>query len=428
MRKESGRMKEEELRIRAGRWLLPREDIDKTAWACVACDQFTSQPEYWAKARAQVMEKPSALKLILPECELEKEGESVPRIHAEMEKYVLDGVLQPTAWEGFILTERATQSGTRIGLVALMDLEGYDYNKGSKSLIRPTEGTIVERIPPRLAVRRGASLELSHVMMLLDDVQGTVIEPLKEKRSELKKLYDFSLMMGGGHITGYAVTEPKDILAVTAALETLAGKREDPLLYAVGDGNHSLATAKAYWEEIKAGLSPEEKAVHPARFAMAELVNLHDAALLFEPIHRVLFGAEAEALLADMAQYAAKNGMTLSQGEQEVLCVYGGGETRLAIAGSPQTLAVGTLQVFLDEWLLAHPEARLDYVHGEQAVRELAQGEKTVGFLLPVPDKSSLFDAVSKEGALPRKTFSMGAAEEKRYYMEARALKGRLAK
>ena len=413
-----------DLRLKAGQWLLPRKDIDLTAWACVACDQFTSQPEYWAEARALVGERPSTLNMILPECELEQAAQRVPLIHGEMEDYLGGGVLQPTAWEGFIYTERSTESGLRPGLVVLLDLEGYDYRAGSGSLIRPTEGTIVERIPPRLGVRRKAALEVSHVMMLLDDPEDRVIGPLRARRSALEPLYDFSLMLGGGELAGYAVTDPSDIDAVAEALGQLKAELggDAPLLYAVGDGNHSLATAKAYWEELRPRLTPKEQAEHPARYAMVELTNIHAPALSFEPIHRVLFGVQGQALLQDMARYAQAHGMTLAGGEQEILCVYAGEEKQLAIGNAPQTLAVGTLQAFLDEWLAGHKEARLDYVHGEAAVRTLAQGDAVVGFLLPTPDKSSLFEAVRREGALPRKTFSMGEAWEKRYYMEARGL------
>ena len=417
-------MEDMTLRLKAGRWLLPKPGIDHAAWACVACDQFTSQPEYWEKARVFVGAQPSTLKMILPECELADAAAKVLEIHSEMQRCLSQGLLAETPAEGFVLTVRTTESGARIGLIALMDLEGYDYSAGSQSLIRPTEGTVVERIPPRLAVRRGAPLEFSHVMMLLDDPLFSVIEPLHQKRDTLPKLYDFTLMLGGGQLTGYAVDDPADIAAVLAALNALkAGRKETPpLLFAVGDGNHSLATAKAYWEEIKQGLTPAEQENHPARFAMAELTNLHGDALLFEPIHRVVFGADGAQLMADFARHAQEQGMTLSGGEQRIVCLHGGTEQVLDIGNAPQTLAVGTLQVFLDAWLAEHPEAHVDYIHGEDAVRDLIRAENTIGFLLPVPKKDSLFPTVIHEGVLPRKTFSMGEAHEKRYYMEARLL------
>ena len=410
-------MENQELCLRTGDWLLPAEG--QSCWACVACDQFTSQPEYWAKARAFVGESPSTLKLILPECELKEAPERVPEIQKEMERYLLEGLLSPV--EGFILTERTTESGTRTGLVVLMDLEGYDYRPGAKSLIRPTEGTIVDRIPPRLMVRRGAALELSHVMMLIDDPTDTVLAAVKEKKARLPKVYDFSLMMDGGQLAGYQVSAPADIEAIFQALLALKERlcSQTPLLYAVGDGNHSLATAKANWEEKKAGLSPEAQKEHPARFAMVELLNIHDAALRFEPIHRVLFHVEPEKVMADMAAYGKSHGMTL-QGEDIGWVTRENG--RFAFQNAPQTLPVGALQAFLDDWLQTHTGAQLDYIHGEDTVRALTQAPNTLGFLLPTPDKSGLFAAVSREGVLPRKTFSMGEANEKRYYMEARRI------
>lgn len=427
MKQNGGRpMISKELLVTTGEWLLPGPGVDNTAWACVACDQFTSQREYWEQAARRVGEKPSTLKLILPESYLEEAGERIPKIHEEMRRYLAQGLLEGKAAHGFILTVRRTQSGSRAGLVALMDLEGYDYRPGSGSLIRATEGTILERIPPRLGVRRGAALEMSHVLMLLDDPQGTVVEPLLAKRQALELLYDFPLMMDGGHVTGYAVTGAGDIQGVYDALGLLkaALEGEKPLLYAVGDGNHSLAAAKAYWEELKPGLTPRQQEDHPARFALVELENIHDSALRFEPIHRLVTGYPPQALLADWQAYAQERGMRLLEdgGNQEILCVFGGRERRVSIAGSPQMLAVGTLQVFLDAWLQEHPQAALDYIHGEEALRSLSAGRDAMGFLLPKPDKHSLFATVQQEGALPRKTFSMGEAWEKRYYLETRRL------
>ncbi len=419
-------MKDTELFLSTGQWFLPSEDADLTAWACVACDQFTSQPDYWAEVAALVGDKPSAFRLILPECYLSEAATRVPQIHAQMRQDLETGVVQPRVQDGFILTERSTGSGARVGLVVQIDLEGYDYRPGSKGLIRATEGTVLERIPPRLNVRRGAALELSHVLMLLDDPMESVVEPLYEKRAELEKLYDFPLMMNGGHLVGYAITDPADVARVFEALHMLKARLtgDSPILYAVGDGNHSLAAAKAYWEEIKATLPPEQQEGHPARYAMVELENIHDDALQFEPIHRVLFGYDGDDLMEDWERYAAERGMSLAGGMdgQEITCVFEGKEVAVSVSGSDQPLTVGTVQVFLDDFLAAHPGTTLDYVHGEAAVQELATQPNTVGFLLPPVDKSVLFPAVESRGALPRKTFSMGEAHEKRYYMEARRL------
>lgn len=408
--------------IHPGQLLLPAERIDPAKWACVACDQFTSQPAYWAEARMLTGGQPSALNLILPECELDQSAQRIPQIHAAMQEYLAQGVLTPGVENGFILTERTTQSGTRLGLVALLDLECYDYRPGNTAPVRASEETVVSRLPARMNIRRGAALELSHVLMLIDDPLHAVVEPLHDRRGELEKCYDFPLMMNGGHLRGYAVTNQADIDGVYKALEGV--KRYGTLIFAVGDGNHSLASAKAYWEEVKKTLSFEQTASHPARFAVVEVENIHDDALRFEPIHRVLFGYDGDDLLDDFHAYAAQNGMTLSAGEegQRILCVYEGKEIELSIGGSAHALPVGTLQVFLDQWLTSHPEAHIDYVHGDDTARSLADEKNVVAFLLPEPDGSALFATVERDGALPRKTFSMGSANEKRYYMESRRL------
>ena len=405
-----------------GELLLPNASQDLTAWACVACDQYTSQPAYWQAAEALAGDKPSALKLVLPEIYLQEADSRIPQIHSAMQTYLQSGVLTPGVQNGFILVERSTGEGARIGLVAMIDLECYDYHAGANTPIRATEGTIEERIPPRVDIRRGAPLELSHVLMLYNDTMHSVTEPLLDKRSQLRKLYDFPLMMNGGHITGYAVDDPADIKAVQAALALLYGS--SGMLFAVGDGNHSLAAAKSYWEEVKATLSAAAQASHPARFAMVEIENIHDDALTFSPIHRVLFGFDGDDLLTEMEAYAVKKGWTLSAAEDAhgVTVVYEGKEVQLNIGGSDEALAVGTLQQFLDEWMQNRSGLRLDYVHGEEAARALAAQPNTVAFLLPALHKDEFFKTVEQIGILPRKTFSLGEAHEKRYYMEARRI------
>lgn len=406
--------------IHPGRFLLPAAHVDPSKWACVACDQFTSQPEYWAEAAASADGQPSTLNLILPECYLAESAQRIPQIHAMMQQYLHDGVLTAGVENGFILTERTTQSGVRLGLVALLDLECYDYHPGNTSRVRASEETVVSRLPARMDIRRCAALEMSHVLMLIDDPMHTVAEPLHARRGELQKLYDFPLMMDGGHLRGYAVTAPEDIQAVYDALDGV--NTYGTLRYAVGDGNHSLASAKACWEELKPTLRPREAANHPARYAIVEVENIHDEALEFHPIHRVLFGVDGDELMNDFRAYAEDREMTLQGGDQHMLCVYGGQERALDIGGSSHALPVGTLQIFLDQWLAKHPEASIDYVHGSAAARELAAQEHVVTFLLPVPDAGALFATVNEKGVLPRKTFSMGSANEKRYYMESRKL------
>jgi hypothetical protein len=411
-----------DLCIRTGELLLPNQTVDRTAWACVACDQYTSQPDYWQEAEALVGEKPSTLKMILPEIYLDQAGARIPKIHETMRTYLSGGVLTPQVRQGYILVERATGEGARLGLVALLDLEQYDYRAGSKLPVRATEGTILDRLPVRLSIRRGAPLELSHVLLLCDDPMQSIAEPLYEKRASLNKLYDFPLMMNGGHITGYAVTDPADIQAVSDALGRLMARSS--ILFAVGDGNHSLAAAKNYWDEIKQTLPAAAQAKHPARFAMVEIENIHDDSLIFEPIHRVLYGFDGDDLLSELEAYAVKKGWTLAAAEDahQVAVVYEGKEVELSIGASGEALAVGALQTFLDEWMRGRTGLKLDYVHGEEAARTLAAQADTVAFLLPALDKDELFPAIEALGTLPRKTFSIGEAHEKRYYMEARKI------
>ena len=407
--------------------LLPAAQTPLETWACIAVDQFTAQPEYWQRAEALAAGQPSTLHIVLPEAYLGTPQqaarlEAIRHTMADYRQNVLTRCVH-----GYVYVERTQMDGSvRQGLVGAIDLEAYDYTPGARAAIRPSERTVVERIPPRLAMRRGAALETSHVLLLVDDPMHSIVEPLFHRHDELDRLYDFPLMMGGGHLTGYAVTDPADITSIYDALHRLRARLspEDPLLFAVGDGNHSLAAAKACWEEIKRGLTPEETVVHPARFAMVELENIHDDALRMEPIHRVLFGCDGDDLLDEIAAFAAAKGATLAAGPQaqEIAVVYEGKEVTLSIEGSPYKLAVGTLQAFLDGWLSAHPQARLDYIHGEDTVRTLVAGEGAVGFLLPTPERDRLFDTIRAEGALPRKTFSLGSANEKRYYMECRRL------
>ena len=414
-----------DLCVYPGEMLLPADHVDHTAWACVACDQYTAQPEYWREVERLVGEKPSVYHMILPECWLDQAEARIPLIHAAMRRYLTDGTLTPGVERGFILTERSTGTGARLGLMCLLDLEHYDPAPGARTLVRASEGTVEGRIPPRVRMRENAPLENSHVMLLMDDPMHSVTEPLFDRRDELQKLYDFPLMMNGGHLTGYAVTEDKDVQAVYDALDALRARLDasNPLLFVVGDGNHSLATAKACWEKLKPTLTPAQTAAHPARFTLVEIENIRDDALQFEPIHRVLFGYDGDDLLDEFSRFAASCGIPVAEpgaDGQPITVVYEGKEATLNVQNGPRALAVETLQALLDAWLKAHPQCRLDYIHGEQAVRELVKGEGVVGFLLPKPEKETLFSAVAEKGALPRKSFSIGEANEKRYYMECR--------
>ena len=400
--------------VKPGAFYLPRPGVDMEKWAVVACDQYTAQPEKWAQADDFVGDAPSALRLIIPEAYLNESDRRVPQVQAAMEDYLNAGVLTE-AVRGMALLERATQSGSRLGLVMTVDLEAYDFAKGTKSLIRPTEGTIVARIPPRQKVRRGAKLELSHVLLLCDDPERTVIEPIYEKRASLRPLYDTPLMLNGGHAKGWAIEDEADLNQIAGAIAALQARLpEGGILLAVGDGNHSLATAKAHWMEVKAGLTAEEQETHPARFAMVELNNIYDDALIFEPIHRVIFDRTGEEVLSMLADADLKPCLE----NPDVVLVTKDGDLSFRVGHPLHALPVGTVQQLLDKV----SDLNLDYVHGEDAVRGIVGKENAVGILLPPMDKSLLFPAVAQNGPLPRKTFSMGEANEKRYYMEARKI------
>jgi hypothetical protein len=422
---------------------LPKKGIDLTQWAVIACDQFTSQPEYWQEVEKFVGDAPSTLNLVLPEVYLEKPGktERIQSIQATMRAYLDRGILQPR--DGLIYVERTVDGKTRKGILLCLDLERYDYTPGSTSLIRATEGTIVERLPARMKIRRGAALELPHILVLIDDLERTVIEPVGIAKGKLEKLYDFDLMLCSGHLTGYAVNtalEDKVVAALRglASPEVFAAKygigRDKPvLLFAMGDGNHSLATAKAVWEEMK----PRVGMDHPARYALVEIENVHDEGLAFEPIHRVLFGLRRD-LFAAMKDYFGANltcipvasaeamvgAMDNAKGPEQVIGLISGGKKFVVvkIANPSANLPVGTLQGFLDTFLKEGGAEKIDYVHGEEVVCKQGIQPGNAGFYVPGMNKSDLFKTVILDGALPRKTFSMGEAREKRFYMECRKI------
>ena len=429
--------------IRLPKLLMPREGIDLSKWAVIACDQYTSQPDYWNNADAIVGDAPSTLRLTLPEVYLEQPDvkERTAKIQDAMLRYQQDGTL--TEYEpGMMLVERTTKSGTRRGVVLSFDLEAYDYQAGSQSLIRPTEKTVVERIPPRLAVREGASLELPHIMLLIDDPDRKVIEPLFADKDAFRKAYDTDLMLDGGHLSGWFVPEGKETAALIERLNGLADPEtfnkkygltgEHAVLpYAVGDGNHSMATAKSNWERIKQDLSEEEPQDHPARFVLAEVVNIHDDSLEIEGIHRVLFHIHPREVFQAADDFFRLHGGMAYCGDpksapstnvQSFPCMFHGEQVTLCIVDSPWALPVATLQNFLDDFLEKNPKSHIDYIHGADVVRELSQDARNMGFLLPDPAKEDLFRGVILDGVLPRKTFSMGEAQEKRYYMEARKI------
>ena len=396
-------------------------------WAVVACDQFTSEPEYWEAVERKVGDAPSTLRLILPEVYLEEQADRIPQINAAMDDY-LKSVLKEH--KDCMIYVRRYQSDLTIrqGLIGLIDLEEYDYHKGAETRIRATEGTVLERIPPRVQVRRGASLELPHVMLLIDDPAHTVM-PLAHSLCEQEPAYAFRLMIGGGEICGFRIPG-KRAVAIQEALEALVTPEQmqarygkeglAPLLFAVGDGNHSLATAKACYEEIKETLGMAALD-HPARYALCEVVNLHDESLHFQPIYRVMFGVDPDAVAAEFSAYCAT--LAGDAQAQHVCCINGAREWNVEIPTPEKQLTVGTVQDFLDVYVAAHPEVRVDYIHGEKALATLSSAPDAIGFLFDGMHKSELFKTVIFDGALPRKTFSMGHAKDKRYYLEARKIK-----
>ncbi len=413
--------------------LLPR-DCDMSLWSVVACDQYTSQPEYWHRVEERVGSAPSTLRLILPESRLEGPDtqSDIMEINSMMSRYLRESRFQVHPDAVFYI-ERTLDSGkVRRGLVGRIDLEQYDYEPGSAAPIRATEGTVLSRIPPRVAVRKNAPIELPHVMLLADDPGRTVIEPLSGQTAEMRPLYDFDLMERGGHIRGWELTQAQweqtaSALADLADPDAFNARYHTSglpvMLFAVGDGNHSLATAKECYERQKKLCPPEQWDSLPARYALVELNNLHDDSLEFEPIHRVVFGADPEALLDTFSAFYPGSSRTDHPEGHQLTWVAGDQEGTVSVPQPSAQLPVGTLQRFLDEYLLSHPEARVDYIHGEDVVRSLAAQPSTVGFLLPAMGKEELFPTVIHDGVLPRKTFSMGEAHDKRFYLEARRIR-----
>ncbi len=411
--------------------LLPKK-ADMSKWAVVACDQFTSEPEYWARVEKTVGDAPSTLRLILPEANLKAPNvdEFIADINSSMDSYLKGDVFE-TLTDSLIYIERSQSDGKiRHGLIGMVDLDQYDFTPGSGALIRATEGTVLERIPPRAKVRRNAPIELPHVMLLIDNPEKTVIEPLTAAAGSMEKVYDFDLMENGGHIKGFKLSD-KQIDAVADALEGLCADEAmkakynvsgvAPLLFAVGDGNHSLATAKACYEEQKKGKTPEEYLKLPARYALVEVVNNHDDALQFEPIHRVLFDVDREKFMAEFQKFYPNAHEGKGEGHT-IEFVWEGVDKFITVPDPKVQLAVGTLQAFIDQYLKEFG-GEVDYIHGDEVTKELGSKKGNMGFLLPAMGKDQLFKTVMSDGVLPRKTFSMGHAQDKRYYVEARKIR-----
>lgn len=407
--------------------LVPKKEMDMEKWAVVACDQYTSEPEYWQQVKKIVGDSASTLNLILPEIYLEDDNvaERIAGINKTMESYLSNGIF--TEYKNAMVYVERTQSNgiLRQGIVGKIDLEKYNFSKGSTSEVRATEATVVERIPPRIKVRQNAKLELPHIMILIDDPENTVIEPLAGQ--QLTEIYSAELMQGGGSIKGSLLSESQQD-QVLAAIDKLADpelfnkkynlENAPLLLFAMGDGNHSLATAKEFYEQLKKANPDKDMSDHPARYALVEIVNLHSLALQFEAIHRLVYDVDCEKLISDMNE---KLGIREEAGEQTFTYTVNGQEKTVSIGNKTSNLTVGSLQNFLDSWIKANG-GKIDYIHGTDTVKNLAEKHGGIAFILPDMDKSELFPTVIKDGALPRKTFSMGHAADKRYYVECRKI------
>lgn len=430
--------KYEDLGVLIPEILLPKKGTDLPKWAVVACDQFTSQPDYWEKVEKKVGSSPSTYRLTLPEIFLESpdKSERIKKIHSAMDEYLRQNIFETK--KGAVYLEREVEGKIRQGLVIALDLEKYDFNVGSQSLIRATEGTILSRIPPRVEIRDNAPLESPHIMVLIDDPERTVVEPLKNIKDK-ESLYDFDLMLGGGHIAGWLINERR-LDSSLQALNKLANptifrdkyqttEKQGVLLFAMGDGNHSLATAKTVWESHKKDLPAD----HPLRYALVEIVNLYSEALVFESINRVIFGLKEniieaakkhwpELIIEKMADESKmEESIKNNSVEQKCGFVDSSGFYVWTFLKPSHQLTVGTLQLFLDKFTKTGAE-KIDYIHGTNEVCLMGREKGNCGFLLPAMNKNDLFKTVIFDGALPRKTFSMGEAHEKRYYLECRKI------
>ena len=404
--------------------LLPK-NADFSKWAVIACDQFTSDQAYWDRVRATAEGSVSTINLILPEAELgtEKEAAHTALINKTMAEYMENGVFE-TYENSLIYVERTLENGSiRMGLMGMVDLDAYDYNIGATSAIRATERTVTERIPPRQRVRRDAPIELPHILLLCDDHEKVLIEPIAAKKDSFKVLYDCDLMEDGGHITGWLVPqeEVEKFNATLAEYSANVGKKYEglkgePVVFAVGDGNHSLATAKSCYEELKKNNPGVDLSAHPARYALVELENIHDPSQAFEPIHRVIFDTDTAKMLKAVEENIC------AEGGYPVKWYIGEKSGTVYLDRTKSELAVGVLQAYLDAWLKEN-KGEIDYIHDDDALIALAAKENAIGFLVPGMEKSQLFRGVVSDGVLPRKTFSMGHSREKRYYLEARKIK-----
>ncbi len=372
--------------------LLPNKNIDYSKYAVLACDQYAAQPEYWRRVKEYVGDSPSALNLILPEAWLLEGDRDYEKRAGFMKKYLSDGTLEDIG-EAMIFNRRKTPDGVRRGLIAAFDLEQYEFEPGHDNLIKVTEMTDITRVAPRVEIRRKAALELPHILMLVVDKENKLMSMLDSEYSNMEKVYDFELMEGGGHLEGAKVQSPELLQKVADTLEELFVENGSTFSFAVGDGNHSLATAKCYWEELKKALPPEELKNHPARYCLAEIINLYDPAMPYECMNRLLSGVSDPA--------SALNEMGLS------------------LSALP---SLQELQPILDKYLAAHPEASLEYVHDADTCERLGKSEGCIAFTYRSFDRDSVYEMIRSGREFVRKSFSMGHPYEKRYYLEARKI------
>jgi len=402
--------------------LFPQKGTDLSLWSVVACDQYTSQEDYWNQVEDQVGEAPSTLRLMLPEVWL-KDAQREASVAPVMERYLAEGILRQMK-PGMIRICRRTTQGVRRGLLLMVDLEAYDYSPDAKSLIRATEATVTERLPARVRVREKAAIEMPHIMVLVDDIEHR-LDRLLSVTEKAEPLYHFPLMMDSGEITGWQVEEDAQEAIEEVFLGLCREQGEGPMVFAVGDGNHSLAAAKVFWNQVKEGLSCEERLTHPARFALAEIVNIHDEALHFEPIHRVVTGVDAARWMQEIAdEMTAKFAPPEDPSQALIVELVTHGKRRVLFL-DPQScpLPLRPLQELLDQKLAQSPSAEQDYIHGREALEELSRREDTLGILVPAIRKDGFFSIIRSQGPLPRKCFSMGEAQDKRFYLECRALR-----
>jgi len=417
--------------------LIPKQEIDLKKWAVVACDQYTSEKEYWKRVDKFVSNSPSTLRLIYPECYLgEKESKKrIDNINKTMNEYMQMNIFDEYQ-DSFFLVKRDSENKTRWGLMVCLDLERYSWEKDSKSLIRATEGTILSRIPPRKEIRKDAMLEIPHIMVLINDKEQTVIEPFKTQTQKLKQIYKTDLMENGGTLSSWQINEDQDLEKITKAFEKLYNNLDDenPLLFAMGDGNHSFATAKSCWMDIRKNLSEEEIKNHPARFCLVELENIYDQGLVFEPIHRVLFNINSNLFFDNLMNFCdgfekvkianVEKMMKKIENNKDSRQCFGicyNGDYNIVFLDKPKaSLVAGTLQFLIDS--LIEGETTVDYTHGIEITQTKGNEPNNIGLFLPGISKSTFFDSIIKDGALPRKTFSMGNANEKRFYMETRKI------